>query len=67
VIVEGEMGVGTALTGIAGLVFIGYVYHKVSKKRSELRETVRLLTDESGACVVGLEALVRSGSLKPVS
>ena len=65
---EGEgIGIGTVLVGVAGLMFVSYVYYKVSERRHELRETVQLLTDEGAACVADLEGLVASGAIKPVS
>ncbi len=63
----GGLGLGTVLAGAAGVMFVGYVWYKVSKKREELHATIELLSGVHEAFVSDLEALVESAELIPAA
>jgi len=50
---------------LASIMFIGYILYKISKQREELRDTIRLMTEEHSDFVDGLESMVKTGDLKP--
>ena len=55
------------LLGVAALAFTGYVVYQVVQKRSDLRQTVHVLTHRDAAFVDDLEALKDSGAFRPAT
>jgi uncharacterized membrane protein YukC len=64
---EGGFTIGWLIAVVGAIMFMAYIYYRISLQREELRDTIRLITDEHDHFIDDLQTMVRSGTVRPVS
>jgi hypothetical protein len=64
---EGSFTMGSMIAVFGAIMFMAYIWYRISLQREELRDTIRLITDEHDHFIDDLQAMVRSGTVRPVS
>ena len=64
---EGGLTVGSMIAIFGAIMFIAYIGYRISLQREELRDTIRLITDEHDHFIDDLQAMVHSGAIHAVS
>ena len=64
---EGSFTLGWLIAVFGAIMFMAYIYYRISLQREELRDTVKLITDEHDSFIDDLQAMVQSGTVRPSS
>jgi len=64
---EGGLTIGSMIALLGAIMFMAYVYYRISLQREELRDTVKVVTDKHDRFIDDLQAMVQSGTVRPAS
>ena len=64
---EGGFTIVSMIALFGAIIFMAYVYYRISLQREKLKDTIRLITDEHDSFIDDLQAMVQSGTVRPAS
>ena len=64
---EGGFTIGWLIAVFGAIMFMAYIYYRISLQREELRDTVKVVTDKHDRFIDDLQAMVQSGTVRPAS
>lgn len=63
---ESRFTIGWLIAAFGAIMFMTYVFYRISLQREELKNTVKLITNEHDCFIDDLHAMVQSGTVRPV-
>ena len=59
--------IGSVIAVFGAIIFMAYVYYRISLQREELKDTIRLITEKHDRFIDDLQAMVQAGTVRPAS